>query len=633
MTHDTNEKSATSIFDPRFGPLFFTQFLGAFNDNLFKNALVITLTFGAGTHAGMTSEQLVALSGAVFIFPYFILSAVAGQIADKFPKARVIRWVKFAEIPIMVLASVGFVTESTGLLFATLFFAGIQASLFGPLKYGVLPELLEPEQLVRGNALIEMGTFLAILLGTIAGGLLIALKGIGTTTVSASIIVVAVLGLVTARRLPRGIPADPALRIERGIVMPTWRLLKLASEPRSVLNSILGISWFWLLGASVLSVLPALVTKHLAGNESVVTYLLALFSIGVAVGSLVCERLSFRQLELGLVPFGSLGITAFLLDVALSLGPDTGGTKLTGVGALLGTFTGIRISVSLFLFSIASGIFIVPLYTLLQERSAKELRARVIAANNVANAGFMVLGSLLLVGLFKLHATIPQILALLALLNLGVAVYIYTVIPEFLFRFVCFILAHVLYRLKVEGRERIPLAGPAVLVCNHVTFIDWLVISAACQRPMRFVMHHSFFELPFTGRFFRDAKVIPIAGMKEDPAILEAAFTRIAHELREGELVCLFPEGKLTTDGEMAPFRTGVERIVKENPVPVIPMHLGGLWQSIFSKYSPRRPLRRVWSRVRLVVGDPLPPGGVSAALLEDEVRALAGARETAVAA
>jgi 1-acyl-sn-glycerol-3-phosphate acyltransferase len=633
MTHDSNEKSATSIFDRRFGPLFFTQFLGAFNDNLFKNALVITLTFGAGTRSGMTSEQLVALSGGVFIFPYFILSALAGQIADKFPKAVVIRWVKFAEIPIMVLASIGFVTESTGLLFATLFFAGIQASLFGPLKYGVLPELLEPEQLVRGNALIEMGTFLAILLGTIAGGVLIALKGIGPTTVSASVILVAVLGLLTARRLPRGMPADPALHIDRGVVMPTWRLLKLASEPRSVLNSILGISWFWLLGASVLSVLPALVTKHLAGNESVVTYLLALFSIGVAVGSLLCERLSFRQLELGLVPFGSLGITAFLLDVALSLGPDTGGKTLMGVGALLGTFAGIRISVSLFLFSIASGIFIVPLYTLLQERSAKELRARVIAANNVANAGFMVLGSLLLVGLFKLHATIPQILALLALLNLGVAVYIYTVIPEFLFRFVCFVLAHVLYRLKVEGRERIPLTGPAVLVCNHVTFIDWLVISAACQRPMRFVMHHSFLKLPLTGRFFRDVKVIPIAGMKEDPAILEAAFTRIAQELREGELVCLFPEGKLTSDGEMAPFRTGVERILKENPVPVIPMHLGGLWQSVFSKYSPRRPLRRVWSRVHLVVGDPMPPQGVSAALLEDKVRALAGERETAVAA
>jgi 1-acyl-sn-glycerol-3-phosphate acyltransferase len=633
MTHDSNEKSATSIFDRRFGPLFFTQFLGAFNDNLFKNALVITLTFGTGTHAGMTSEQLVALSSGVFILPYFILSALAGQIADKFPKAVVIRWVKFAEIPIMVLASIGFITESTTLLFATLFFAGVQASLFGPLKYGVLPELLESDQLVRGNALIEMGTFLAILLGTIAGGVLIALKGIGPTIVSASIIVVAILGVVTAQRLPRGAPADPELRIDRGIITPTWRLLKLASEPRSVLNSILGISWFWLLGASVLSVLPALVTKHLAADESVVTYLLALFSIGVAVGSLLCERLSFRQLELGLVPIGSLGITAFLLDVALSLGPDTGGKSLMGVGALLGTSAGIRISVSLFLFSIASGIFIVPLYTLLQERSAKELRARVIAANNVANAGFMVLGSLLLVGLFKLGATIPQILALLALLNLAVAIYIYTVIPEFAFRFVCFMLAHVLYRLKVEGRERIPLAGPAVLVCNHVTFIDWLVISAACQRPMRFVMHHSFLKLPLTGRFFRDVKVIPIAGMKEDPAILEAAFARIAQELREGELVCLFPEGKLTTDGDMAPFRTGVERILKENPVPVIPMHLGGLWQSVFSRYTPRRPLRRVWSRVRLVVGNPLPPEGVSAALLEDKVRDLAGASETAVPA
>jgi 1-acyl-sn-glycerol-3-phosphate acyltransferase len=333
------------------------------------------------------------------------------------------------------------------------------------------------------------------------------------------------------------------------------------------------------------------------------------------------------------VPFGSLGITLFLLVAAASLGPEKAAAAPVTVSALLGSFAGVRLSISLFLFAVSSGLFIVPLYTLLQERSAPALRARVIAANNVANAAFMVLGSLLLVGLFAAGASIPQILGLLALLNLGVAVYIYTVIPEFLFRFVCFILAHVLYRLKVEGRERIPLTGAAVLVCNHVTFIDWLVISAACQRPMRFVMHHSFLELPLTGRFFRDVKVIPIAGMKENPAILEAAFHRISQELREAELLCLFPEGKLTTDGEIATFRTGIERILKENPVPVIPMHLGGLWQSVFSRYSPRRPFGRIWSRVRLVVGEPMPPEGASAALLEEKVRTLAGGTATAVAA
>ena len=618
------------IFDRRFGPLFFTQALGAFNDNLFKNALVITLTFGTGRRTGMSAEQLVALSGGVFIFPFFILSAVAGQVADKFPKAAVIRWVKFAELPIMALASAGFLTENIGLLFATLFLAGVQAALFGPLKYGVLPELLAPDQLVGGNAMIEMGTFLAILLGTIAGGALIALKGVGPEVVSATVLLVAVLGIVTARKVPRGVAAEPSLRVERGILMPTWRLLRLAAEPRSVMNSILGISWFWLLGASVLSVLPGLVTKHLGGNESVVTYLLALFSVGVAVGSLLCERLSFRQLELGLVPFGSLGITAFLLAAAASLGPARTASIAIAVPALLATSTGIHISLALFLFSVSSGLFIVPLYTLLQERSAPGLRARVIAANNVANAAFMVLGSLLLVALFAAHATIPQILALLALLNLFVAAYIYVVIPEFLFRFACFVVARLVYRLQVEGREHIPQSGPAVLVYNHGKAIDWLVISAASQRPMRFVMPRDLARGHLAARFFRDARIIPIDGAHEDPSELDGAFARISEELRAGELVCLFSGGKLPTDGEPATFRDGVERIVKENPVPVIPMNLGGLWQSDFSRYSPRRPFGRAWSRLRLVVGAPLSPEGVSATVLEDRVRSLGTAADPA---
>jgi 1-acyl-sn-glycerol-3-phosphate acyltransferase len=281
---------------------------------------------------------------------------------------------------------------------------------------------------------------------------------------------------------------------------------------------------------------------------------------------------------------------------------------------------------------VSSGLFIVPLYTLLQERSDPSLRSRVIAANNVVNAVFMVIGALLLVGLFALGATIPQILGILALLNLCVAVYIYTVIPEFAFRFVCWMLAHVLYRLKISGKERIPATGAAVLVCNHVTFIDWLVISAASQRPMRFVMHHGFLDLPFTGRFFRDVKVIPIAGAKENKAIYDAAFTRIAQELAQGELLCIFPEGKLSADGEIAPFRAGIERILAETPVPVIPMHLGGLWQSFFSRYRPKKLFRRVWSRVRLDIGDTL-PATVTAAELETHVRSLAAGGATGLSA
>jgi 1-acyl-sn-glycerol-3-phosphate acyltransferase len=615
---------------PAFRALFFAQFLGAFNDNLFKSALVLLLTFGAASHASWSAEQLVALSSGAFILPFFVFSALAGQLADKLVKARLIRWVKGLELAVMLIASAGFLTRNLALLFAALFLAGTQAALFGPLKYGVLPELVTARELGAANAAVETGTFLAILLGTIGGGALIALPSAGPWLVSACLVLIAGLGWLAARRLPHGPRAAPGLCIERGIAGPTWRLLQSAARPRSVLHSILGISWFWLTGAAVLAVLPGLVKVHAGGSESLVTYLLALFSVGVGAGSLLYGRLSRRRGELGVVPLGALGMSVFLFDVAATLGRARRTPDAISVVDWLGTLEGLHLSASFLLFAVASGLFIVPLYTLLLERSAPELRSRVIAANNVANAGFMVAGALLLVGLFAAGATIPQILALLALSNLGVAVYTYLVMPQVAFRFVCFLVARVLYRLRVRGAQHVPSSGAAVLVCNHVSFVDWLIISASCQRPLRFVMHRDFLKLPFTRRFFRDMSVIPICSVKEDERLLEAAFARISAELRQGELVCLFPEGRLTTSGEIGAFRAGIERVLRDDPVPVIPMHLAGLWGSVFSRYRPRRLLRRFRTRVRLEVGAPLSPQGASAALIEARVRALAKASQDA---
>lgn len=606
----------------RFAPLFWTQFWGAFNDNLFKNALVLTLTFGGAAAFGLEPEKLVALAGGVFILPFFLFSALAGELADKYSKAVLIRWVKLGEIVVMALGAVAFLLGNGVFSFVVLLLMGLQSTLFGPLKYGALPELLNRDELVGGNALVELGTFLAILLGTILAGLLLATTGaevVGLVTVA-----VAGLGYWQARRLPTGHAAAPGLPISRGLFRPTWELVRIAGRQRSVLLSILGISWFWLLGAVVLSVLPSLVAIHLGGSEILVTYLLALFSVGVGAGSILCKKLSHRQLELGLVPLGSLGMTVFLLDAGLLLLGHRPTPGLT-LGGLLGTFDGVRLSLDLTAFSLTSGLFIVPLYTLLQERSDERERARTIAANNVVNAAFMVAGSALLTGLYAVGATIPHVLLVLAGLNLAVAAYIYTVLPEFLFRLVCYGLSHVMYRLRVTGREHIPLEGAAVLVCNHVTFVDWLILSAATQRPMRFVMHHAFTRLPFSGRIFRDAKVIPIASAREDAKLLEEAFARISEELRAGELVCLFPEGMLSRDGAMAPFRRGIERIVTTDPVPVVPMHLEGLWGSVFSRSVPRRFFRRFWSRVDLRIGPPEPPSTVTASQLELRVRELSG--------
>jgi 1-acyl-sn-glycerol-3-phosphate acyltransferase len=445
----------------------------------------------------------------------------------------------------------------------------------------------------------------------------------GASCIAVATVSVALAGFMTARAIPPGRAANPGLSISRGLAGPTWGLVRCAVRERSVVHSILGISWFWLMGSIVLSVLPTLVSRDLGGNESLVTFFLALFSVGVGSGSILCKRLSARQLELGLVPIGSFGITAFLMDASFAVRriPYHRGTAIVQLAA---TGAGARLCVDLALFAVASGVFIVPLYTLMQERSDEAVRARVIAANNVVNAAFMVLGAALLAGLFALGARVPLILGLLAGANLAVALYIYTVIPEFLYRFICFCLAHVLYRLRVVGSDNIPRQGPAVLVCNHVTFVDWLVLAVCTQRPVRFVMHHSFMRrIPFACRFFRDAKVIPIAGAKEDLKVLEAAFDRISEELRAGEIVCLFPEGQLTRDGQLGPFKRGIERIVATDPVPVIPMRLDGLWKSMFSRHAPRRPFGRLWHRVRLWIGEPLASDRVSAAVLEERVKAL----------
>ncbi len=616
--------------EKRFWPHFVTQFLGAFNDNLFKNALVILITFRAYAVGGISPEQMVALCSGIFILPFFLFSAVAGQMADKYSKSRLIFWIKVWEILVMLLGAVGFISGNVLVLMGVLFLMGLQSAFFGPVKYSILPQLLSEDELVAGNAYVETGTFVSILLGTIAGGVLIAIPGSGAWLVSLSVMGVAAAGCLASLKIMRLEPSAPDLRVSRNPVSPTLEILNITRQTRSVFLSILGISWFWFLGAAILSLLPPYCKNVLNADASAVTFFLALFSVGVGVGSILCERLSFQKLELGLVPIGSIGISIFAFDLFLSGAPGASGAapaELINVAGLLSTWHGWRISLDFFLFSLFGGFFIVPLYTLIQQRAKHAERSRVIAGNNILNALFIVVSALFLVGLFSLDLTIPQIFLVLSLLNVGAAVYIYTIVPEFLFRFLCWILANLMYRLKVAGRENIPLEGPAVMVCNHVTFIDWLIVASACQRPVRFVMHYTFLKIPLTGRIFRDAKVIPIAGARENRYALTEAFDRISRELEEGEIVCIFPEGKLTPDGSIGAFRSGIERIIRRNPVPVIPMALTGMWGSFFSRKHGKamtKPFRRFWSRVRLTIGAPVPPEEATAALLHEEVTRLA---------
>lgn len=445
-------------------------------------------------------------------------------------------------------------------------------------------------------------------------------------------IVVAVLGLGASFLIPRVPAQDPTLRVELSPIGPMRECFRLTSKTRSVFLSVLGVSWFWFYGSVILSVLPTYTRDVLFANESVVTFFLALFCIGIGVGSLLCEKLSGKKLELGLVPLGTIGMTWFAFDLFLAGAPTaaaaSGDSGLHGLSAFLAAPGGKRIAIGLTLLALFSGFFIVPLTTMIQERTDAKERSRVIAGSNILGGLFMVLASLVLVGLLEARLTIPQIFLVLAAMNGAVAFYIYKIIPEFWLRFVAWIIASAMYRLRVVNRERIPLEGPAVLVANHVSFVDWLIVSSACPRPVRFVMHHGFFKIPLMGWFFRDAKVIPIASGYESAATMRAAFDQIARDLEEGELVCIFPEGKITKTGELNTFRKGVERIVARTPVPVIPMALCGLWGSFFSRKggaAMRRPFRRFWSRIELRVGEAIAPQDVTAEALARRVAELGG--------
>ncbi len=618
----------------RFLPFFLTQFLGAFNDNLFRNALVVSITYGAAVAAD-DAAVLTNLSQGLFILPFFLFSALAGQLADKHEKSRLIRQTRFAEVVLMLCAAMALYFGHLPSLFTLIFLLGVLASIFGPLKYSLMPQHLRQSELVGGNALVDSGTFLAILVGTICGGLLVPTStasnpsGASHANLAAAVtmVVVALATYLCARFIPRAEPTDPDLKVNFNPFTATWELIRFASRTRAIFLSLLGISWFWLVGALILAQLPAYSKEVLGGDKSVFTLLLGAFSVGTALGSLACERLSGHKVEIGLVPLGSIGMTVCLIDLYFEH-PQAH----AAAGALM-TWTqflatgGGDVALDCALIGLFGGLFIVPLYALILSRSAESHRARIIACNNVLNAGFMVLASALAIGWFELGFSIPQLFILAGILNALVATYIYTLVPEFLMRFLTWVFVNVMYRIRVRGLENIPETGPVLLVSNHVSFMDALVIGGSVRRPVRFVMDHNIFRIPVLGFMFRTARAIPIAPAREDPEALQRAFDQIDAELAEGEVVCLFPEGKLTRDGEMAEFKRGVEKILERRPVPVVPMALRGLWGSFFSRRDGKAAMSRMpsrfWSRIELVATAPVHGDGASATGLQKIVAGL----------
>lgn len=610
----------------RFLPLFITQFLGAFNDNLFKNAMIVLISFHGLSAAGLSASTMVNAAAAIFILPFFLFSALSGDLSERMDKAKLAQYIKLMEVGIMLLAGAGFYMHSPLLLLGCLFLMGVHSTLFGPLKYSVLPQYLKPAELIGGNGLIEMGTFVAILIGQIAGTMIIQAPN-GDHFIVLACVGFAILGYLASRKMPAAPATDSKIEIKVNFVAETWKIIQQSRQNRTVFLSILGISWFWFFGAVYLTQLPHYASEVLKGDATVYTLLITLFSVGVGLGSVLCEKLSGRVVELGLVPFGSIGLSLFGIDLFFAT-PDAKLTTALTFSSILANAEYYRTMIDILGMGIFGGFFIVPLYALIQLRSEPAFRSRAIAANNVMNSLFMVAAAGMSGVLLANHVSIPQLLLIVSVMNILVAIYIYTVIPEFLMRFLVWIVTHTMYRVRHEGLDNIPESGPCVLVCNHASFMDPLIIAGASRRPVRFVMDHQIFRIPVLNFIFKTAKAVPIAPSKEVPGMKERAFQQVASLLKEGEVVCIFPEGKITYDGELNLFKPGIEEIITTTPVPVIPMALRGMWGSFFSRRggpAMKRIPNRFWSKVDLVAGKPVQPENVNAADLQRRVQALRG--------
>lgn len=626
-----NHSSQFSLLkQQRFAPFFWVQFAGAANDNLFKFAFTVMVTYQLSV-SWMPPSMAGLVIAALFIFPYLLFSATSGQISDKFAKTKLIRHVKDLEIGIMLLGVVGFVLESPVVLLLCTFLMGLQSTIFGPLKYAYLPQVLNQRELTGGNGVIEMGTFVAILLGNVAGGLMIAVPEIGHYQVAAACLGLAVLGRLIAQAVPELPATDPQLKINWNPLTETWRNLKQARANPVVFRSMLGISWMWFFGAVFLSQFPSFAKEVLQGNEQVASLLLVVFSVGIAIGSLLCETLSRRQVEIGLVPIGAIGMSLFAVDLYFSTRGLPNQAEM-GLAAFMQQPAHWRVLVDLLGLSLFAGLYSVPMYALIQMRTEPTHVARMIAANNILNALFMIASSLLAGGLLAAGLTIPQVFLVVGVMNALVTFYIFMLVPEYFLRFLSWLLSNLIYRFKVSNAEAIPQQGPVVLTCNHVSFVDAVLLMAASPRPIYFLMDHRIFKTPVLGWVFKLAKAIPIASQRDDADAYEQAFEQAAQVLKNGDVLAIFPEGAITRDGELGAFKPGLLKILASAKqaglsVPVIPMALTNLWGSYFSRIegvAMKKPLRRgLWNKVGLRVGEPIAGDQVRMDQLKQQIQAL----------
>ncbi len=597
----------------RFAPLFVAQSLGAFDDGLVAAALVVLLTAPTAGPLAFRPESAVALAVAVFTLPIVLGAATAGQLADKVDRASLARRVKFFELLVMGVAALGFLLSSAATLIAVLFLLGLRAALLAPASLALLAQHLGERQLFGANALLAGGQLAALLAGALVGaqvGEHERLAWVGLATAAA--------GFSVGSIIPAAPAPDPELTVGANPGALTLRLLAVACEDRVLLTAIVGIAWSGFCLAAGLAGLSSDVVEAIGGTASATVVPLLVLAFGFAVGSLLGRALSEQRLEFGLIPSSALGLALVLLELASTYPPSA--QRLDGSSRAL---------VELAALGVFGAINLVAQSVLIESQSPPPLRARVIAAGLALAALATLAGGI--VGAASLADAIAPawLLTLAAIGYAAIAAYAYRAAPHLVLRFAAAVLIHTFYRLDKRGFEHLPESGPAVLVCNHVSFVDSVVIMAAVRRPIRFVMDYHIHRTPGVGFVFRHSQTIPIATAKENLALKETAFAAVAHALRNGELIGLFPEGRITHNGEINHFRYGVGRIVSETPVPVIPMALRGLWGSFYSRRDgpamSKPSLLRPWARIELVVGEPVPAQRASPEYLQEIVTELRG--------
>jgi acyl-[acyl-carrier-protein]-phospholipid O-acyltransferase/long-chain-fatty-acid--[acyl-carrier-protein] ligase len=564
----------------RFLPLFVTQALGALNDNVYKNALAILLVYRIAAEAGLNAAVMATAAGGIFILPFFLFSATAGQVADKFDKAGLIRKIKLAEIIIMVLGAAALFSGDVWFLFGVLFLMGTQSAFFGPLKYSILPVHLKESQLIGANSLIEAGTFLAILAGTIAGGLLV-LTGYGIAVVSGLVLILAGLGYAASRFIPDAPAAAPDLKISWNVVAESWRMVSKAASVRFSRLTILGISWFWLVGATLLSLFPAIASDLLKGDETVVTLFLVLFTVGIAIGSMLCNRLLKGQVTAIHAPFGALGITIFIADFSFALmnyQPMANG-ELVGGLTFLSDWTNLRMMLDLIGVALCGGIFIVPLYAILQARSDDEDRSRTIAANNIVNAFFMTAGAGVVAALIGAGVAIPIVLLGIAAINFIVAIYVCVLLPDQLIKTALISILKLFYRVEVKGLENYEKAGKrAVIVVNHVSFLDPVLLAAFLPVKPLFAVNTHIANAWWVKPFLRLVDAFPM-----DPTNPMAA-KALVREVRQDKHCVIFPEGRITVTGALMKVFEGPAMIADQADADLVPVRIDGAQYTFFSR-------------------------------------------------